>query len=154
MEASVEHPTPSVKVGKSVGDGLLQRHLGGGFKQLLYVFIFCPYLERWSNLTNICLTSWNHQLGIDLDRWHSNFSGFHEKTLALKGSRPEFAAVFSVQALQPLLKCFFEIETADIDIPWHKIILMFFHVFSHHLSRWILRVYGFCLWMFLVFQRL
>ena len=41
MEASVEHPTPSVKVGKSVGDGLLQRHLGGGFKQLLYVF-FLP----------------------------------------------------------------------------------------------------------------
>ena len=36
----MEHPTPSVKVGKSVGDGLLQRHVGGGFKQLLYVFFF------------------------------------------------------------------------------------------------------------------
>ena len=33
--------------------------LGGGFK---YCFYFHPYLGKWSNLTNIFLMGWNHQL--------------------------------------------------------------------------------------------
>ena len=36
-----------------------QTWLGGGFKD--YVF-FHPYLEKWSNLTNIFQMGWNHQL--------------------------------------------------------------------------------------------
>ena len=39
-------------------------HLGGGFKH----FYFHPYLERWSNLTNIFQVGWNHQLEIHVPR--------------------------------------------------------------------------------------
>ena len=38
--------------------------LGGGFKY----FYFLPYLERWSNLTNIFEMGWNHQLENDVTR--------------------------------------------------------------------------------------
>ena len=38
--------------------------LGGGLNH----FYFHPYLGKWSNLTKIFQTGWNHQLGIEIDR--------------------------------------------------------------------------------------
>ena len=60
-------------------------HLGGGFKH----FYFHPYLERWSNLTNIFQVGWNHQLEIHVPRpisfWYPfiKFSGVYDSWILL-----------------------------------------------------------------------